>query len=77
MNQNMAGGGRVAKGNSRQYEIRRQRRQRGFFPLKSFSSSKDLLPDKPELSRVMPYLAGKILCIHYANQLKLYAKLVN
>jgi hypothetical protein len=31
MRQNMAGGGRAAKGNSRQYEIRGQRRQRGRF----------------------------------------------
>jgi hypothetical protein len=34
--QNMAGGGRAAKGNSRQYEIRGQRRQRGRFSSNHF-----------------------------------------
>jgi hypothetical protein len=77
MNHNMASGGREAKRNSCQYEIRGQRRQCGLFLIKSFSSSKDVLPEKRRLSRILPELAGKILCIRYANQLNIYAKLVN
>jgi hypothetical protein len=77
MNQNMAGGGRVAKGNFRQHETRGQRRQRGRFFLKSFSSCKDLLPEKRELSRVLPEFACEILCKPCAKPSNVSAKLVN
>jgi hypothetical protein len=45
--------------------------------LKSFFRCKDLLPEKRNLSRVPPELAGSILCKPCAKPLKFSAKLVN
>jgi hypothetical protein len=62
MNQDMACGGWAADGNFRQREIRGQGCQRGRFSTNCFFRCKDLLPEKRDLSRVPPELAGKILC---------------
>jgi hypothetical protein len=77
MGQNMAGGGRAAKENSRQYEIRGQRRQRGRFSSNHFFPCNDLLPEKCDLSRVLPKLAGRILCKPCAKPPEFSARLVN
>jgi hypothetical protein len=77
MNQNMTSGGRVAQGNFPQLEIRGRGCQRGRFHSNCFLRCKDLLPEKCNLSRVPPELAGRILCKPCAKPSKFSAKLVN
>jgi hypothetical protein len=67
----------AAEGNFRQREIRGQGGPSKVFSIKPFSSCKDLLPEKRELSRVLPEFTCKILRNDCTKPSKISAKLVN